>query len=462
MPPPRWISGLLCWPARVADVLTHDFCPGANRWVAWLKHPAAPLVVGLVMSLATAIYLSGVAWILVCGLSLILLLGGVWPWISLRGVRATLHFQQHRGTEGQPTPVLLEIANRAPWPVWGLSLREGFQRWPGVGPAWALARVAGWSGNRFEFDFVPDSRGEFPCAPARLTTSFPFGLWSASVPVTVDQPLLVWPRINPLASIPDAPDLREWSERLAPRRTGDQGDLTGTRLFRPGDSLRRVHWVQTARQGRLITAERQAPAQASVIVEVQVDPLLHSPPGPNGTLEWTIRAAASLGAALHAQHAAVDLWLAGEKIPLTGHGNSRQSWLDRLAKIPHSGLTTPAAATGGSRARGFRIICTSARGWSHGSRSQAPVTQFPADARLPGWFVVCQPAHEAEPDSPTTVAGRLAVRLLLPAETPDATTLPDPLEPQTPGREARPEWDTLEQSFRQQWEQSCHGLAVSR
>jgi hypothetical protein len=156
------------------------------------------------------------------------------------------------------------------------------------------------------------------------------------------------------------------------------------------------------------------------------------------------------------------LWLAGEKIPLTGHGNSRQSWLDRLAKIPHSGLTTPAAATGGSRARGFRIICTSARGWSHGSRSQAPVTQFPADARLPGWFVVCQPAHEAEPDSPTTVAGRLAVRLLLPAETPDATTLPDPLEPQTPGREARPEWDTLEQSFRQQWEQSCHGLAVSR
>ena len=452
MAPPRWIYGLLPGVARLADLLTHDFCPGANRWVYWLKHPSVPLFLGLVMSLATAIYLTATAWILVCGLALVLLLGGLWPWLSLRGLRARLEFQQHRATEGEPTPVVLEIVNRCPWPVWGLSLREGFRRWPGVEPAWALARVGGWSTHRFEFDFVPDSRGEFPCAPARLTTSFPFGLWSASVAVTVDHPLLVWPRINPLASIPDAPDLREWSERLAPRRTGDQGDLTGTRLFRPGDSLRRVHWMQTARQGRLITSERQAAAQASVTIELQLDPALHSPPGPNGTLEWTIRAAASLGSALHAQHAAVDLWLAGETIPILGEGSARQRWLDRLARLPLTGLVSSTTSSAPPRSRGFRLICTTSRGWS----------AVRGDGRRAGWFVICQAADAAGDTKPAPAAGGVAVWLNLPAAAGPGEPLPDLGEDQHTLRKTRQQWEDLELSFRQHWEQSCHGLAVSR
>jgi uncharacterized protein (DUF58 family) len=450
MPLSRWISGLLRWPARLADLLTYDFCPGANRWVNWLKHPSIPLFLGLGMSLVTALTLTAGAWILVCGLSLVLLLGGVWPWISLRGLRARLDFQQHRGTEGEPTPVVLEIVNRCPWPVWGLSLRDGFRRWPGVEPAWALARVGGFSTNRFELDFVPDSRGEFPCAPAKLTTSFPFGLWSASVPVTVEHPLLVWPRITPLASLPDAPDLREWSERLAPRRTGDQGDLTGTRLFRPGDSLRRVHWVQTARQGRLITAERQAAAQASVSIEVQIDPTLHSAPGPNGTLEWTIRAAASLVAAWHSRHAAVDLRVAGETVPVLGEGNSRKLWLDRLARLPVAGLTTPPAATARPRSRGLRLVCTTPQGWAQSS----------AEPRTATWFVVCQPAEDVCHKAPGGTE-RIAVQLTLPPACPEFAAVSDLVDTQPRLQHIRQQWDEFEQSFRHQWEQSCHGLAVS-
>jgi hypothetical protein len=267
----------------------------------------------------------------------------------------------------------------------------------------------------------------------------------------VHHPLLVWPRINPLASIPDAPDLREWSERLAPRRTGDQGDLTGTRLFRPGDSLRRVHWMQTARQGRLITAERQAAAQASVTIELQLDPHLHSPPGPNGTLEWTIRAAASLGSALHAQHAAVDLWVAGETIPILGEGNSRQRWLDRLARLPLTGLARPSQPSTAARSRGFRIICTTPRGWS----------AMRGEGQHPGWFVICQPADAAAATSPTKSAG-VAVWLNLPAAAGPEEPLPDLVEHQHTLRKTRQQRDALELSFRQQWEQSCHGLAVSR
>ena len=449
---PRWIPPLPGGLSRLADLLTHDFCPGANRWVDWLKHPSVPLFLGLGMSLATAVCLAASAWILVCGLGLVLLLGGVWPWVSLRGIQARLEFQQSRGVEGEPTPAVLEIINRSPWPVWGLTLKQGFRRWPGVGPAWALARVAGWSTSRVPFDFVPDSRGEYPCGLPCVTTSFPFGLWLASRPVVVQNPLLVWPRRCELASIPDAPDVREWSDNLSARRTGDQGDLTGTRLFRPGDSLRRVHWAQTARHGRLITAERQAVAQSAATVELHLDSESHSTPGPQGTLEWTIRVAASVCSVLQAQHAAVDLCLAGERIPVVGDGVLRQRWLDRLARVPHEGLPASSRRASFGKGRGLRLFCTTFAGMTHDR----------AGVQGGGWWIVVQPGGEAaEGETVLTGAGRVAVRLVLPVSMAGEDLVSDGVEDSSAGAGLHQAWERIELQFRQQWEQSCHGMAVA-
>lgn len=452
MSPPRWISPLTQGLARLADLLTHDFCPGVNRWVDWLKHPSVPVFVGLLMSLATAVYLSASAWILACGLILVLLLGGVWPWLSLRGIEARLEFEQPRGVEGEPTPAVLEIVNRCPWPVWGLALRKGFRRWPGVQPAWALARVGGWSVNRFPFDFVPDSRGEYPCGPACVSTSFPFGLWVASRPVVVGNPLLVWPRQCELVSIPDVPDLREWSERLAARRTGDQGDLTGTRLFRPGDSLRRVHWVQTARHGRLITAERQAAVQSSAAIELELDPRWHSAAGPQGTLEWTIRTAASVCAVLQSHHAAVDLILGGERIPVVGGGGQQRRWLDRLARIPHAGLASTPSLSATGQGRGFRLICTTPQGMT---------LDRVAVGNQVWWIVVGLRDSMVDGQVPAPCGGRLAARLFLPASAPGSDLAPDGRSEGPAGTGADQQWERIEMQFRQQWEQSCHGMSAA-
>jgi uncharacterized protein (DUF58 family) len=64
---------------------------------------------------------------------------------------------------------------------------------------------------------------------------------------------------------------------MSDRTAGETGDLLGTRLFRAGDSLRRVHWVQTARQQQLVVTERQSPAGS--VVRVCVDTAAESYPG---------------------------------------------------------------------------------------------------------------------------------------------------------------------------------------
>ena len=108
--------------------------------------------------------------------------------------------------------------------------------------------------------------------------------------------------------------------------------MTGTRLFRDGDSLRRVHWAQTARQGRMIVCERQAAAQSAVRVVFDSDPHLHRGAGRDSTLEWSIRIAASVCAAYHRENAHVECCFGHETIPLQAGSHGMKKFLDALAR----------------------------------------------------------------------------------------------------------------------------------
>ena len=110
-------------------------------------------------------------------------------------------------------------------------------------------------------------RGAYPVnGRAEVETSFPFGLFRARREVRVTGKLIVWPQTVALPNLPDVAETSSVDDSFSDRRVGDLGDMLGTRLFREGDSLRRVHWAQTARQQTLIVTERQAPLTTSVRV----------------------------------------------------------------------------------------------------------------------------------------------------------------------------------------------------
>ena len=278
-------------------LLEYDFCPWANRWLYWMKRPIASLALAGLAALACAIFVKPLA-LVACGATLVVvLLGYVWPSVAVRGLDCSIRFTQTRVSENEPATARVRIVNRWPWPVWGMSLEGGFDGGnEGGNPraaSVALARVAGWATTEFEWSFIPRCRGEYPSQPPRLVTGFPFGLRHASRPVTVEQPLLVWPQIVPLETLLDAAETRPSDDSYSDHRVGDSGDMTGTRPFRDGDSLRRVHWAQTARHGRMIVCERQAPAQSAIRVVFDSAQHLHRGSGGNSTLEWSIRLAST-------------------------------------------------------------------------------------------------------------------------------------------------------------------------
>lgn len=321
----------------LSRLLTYDFCPWANQWVYWVKRPISSLTLAALAALACAVFVKPLALVSFGALVLVVILGYLWPTIAVRGLTCTVKFDQRRVTEGETALALVTITNRWPWSVWGISIEGGFgtkQDFSGNEnrESVALARVPGWSTSQFQWEFCPSCRGDYPLATPQLVTGFPFGLRKASRPVKVEQRLLVWPLVVPLETLLDAAETRPSDDHFSDHRAGESGDMTGTRTFRDGDSLRRVHWAQTARMGRMIVCERQAASLSAIRVVFDSDPRLHRGTGGNGTLEWSIRIAASICAAYHRVNATVECCFGHEILAVKPGSNGMKTFLDRLAQ----------------------------------------------------------------------------------------------------------------------------------
>lgn len=312
---------------RLNSVLHSDFCPSVNRWVYWVKRPIWCLVMALMLSLAVGIVVNTQVLLLTGILMIVGILGTILPWIMVRGLECHIRLDQQRSRVGNALLVRLRIRNRFPWPAWGLSLIRGFcgdsgnvAEESGGGEGISLACIPGWTTREFTWTFVPGIHGQYPLQPPELETGFPFGLIRCVCPVKTDGRTIVWPAPLDLAGLPDAAIIRCHDNTTADQTAGDFGDLLGTRFFRHGDSLRRIHWVQTARQQKLIVCERQALSRSQVRLLVDVTRGSHperdvvSNTG-SSSMELVIRVAASICESLHQQQCLVEL-LIGTEAPI--------------------------------------------------------------------------------------------------------------------------------------------------
>lgn len=375
-------SDILALFGRVNSALNHDFCPAANRWIDWMKNPFWVLILAIGLSLVCGIFLSTSALFITGILAVLAGIGICLPRLAIRGVRAKVTFDVRRSRVGQPVLVRLRVQNRWPIPVWGLSFSRGFVVNPSIDSCEgvALAKVGPWSTVEFTWAFTPQIRGAYPLDEPEIETAFPFGLYRAARAVVVEGTLIVWPATVALDGLPDTPDSSQSEEQLADRRVGDFGDMLGTRVFRPGDSLRRIHWAQSARHQKLIVCERQAPATSAVSVFVDTAQCSH--PDITATklrriddsFELLISTAASICESLHRQHCLVALAIGDQRVVAGESAVSFSRLMDALAQARPTDDSPAVRLT--MKPNGFGIAITTSRG------------QHASCAKLNAWNVV--------------------------------------------------------------------------
>lgn len=326
------------WFRRVQGALNHDFCPWANKWVYWLKSPLWCMVLACGAAVLCGLLLNHYMFLVAGALTLVIGSGVVYPWISLRGVRCDVRFRKLRIREGETVEVLLHVSNRCPWPVCGISLSRGFVAQNSREPAVALTKVGAWSTYNFVWNFHPSTRGVYPSQQPEIETSFPFGLFRAAKPVLCHSQLIVWPQTVALNVLPESSDSRFSDQQFTDRKSGEFGDLLGTRQFREGDSLRRVHWAQTARHGNLIVCERQSSNLTHIDVSVDLRAEHHSQAEHcEESIDAVIRIAASICESMHRQHASIECRLGSAVYHCGSNAGELQRLLDAFAAVPRLG-----------------------------------------------------------------------------------------------------------------------------
>ena len=443
---PRWVTAL----AKVNGWANYDFCPWANRYFTWLKSPLAWMAAAAIASGLVGAVAAPQGWVVCGALVGTMALGAIWPWVAVRGVSAELSFERPRCHEGDEVIVELAVANRWPWPVWGL-LIEG-----GIDEDAALARVPAWSKARYRFAWRPERRGPLPRQVPQVATGFPFGLWTCRRPIAVARELIVWPRLTALRSTPfDRCDQPAIAGGLVDR-PGDEGDLVSARPYRPGDSPRRIHWAHTSRRDTLIVCERQTASQRHAVVALDPHafakdglPTRYQPASglsagvggdwgetsgggglepADGTarqdpLDAALRVLASVCQALHRHGWQVACELDGQTIRVSSQPAALRALWDRLAWHgirPAEGERARAATSGG-----LRIVVTDEAGWR-----ARPVAVSRRASEQQRWIVVDDAAFEAPADA--------------------AAVEPWIRVSACGGEEGEREW-------RRQWERRCHG-----
>ena len=321
---------------RVQATANHDFCPWANRYVYWLKQPIGWFVIAASASLLIGLTLAPQGIVMFAAIMAFMLMGVLWPWIEMRGLGCRLRFVKSRLREGESVRIRLDIVNRWPWPVRGLAIERGFfAEADGAGnpTAVALARVPGWSKSSCYWEFRPPRRGVYPAERPVLATGFPFGIWHARREIEVVGELIVWPQMVRLDSVPPVRGQDFAVAGMLSNHTGNEGDVLGVRPYRQGDSLRKIHWPQTARHDRLIVCERQATARRTVRVTIDTRPAFHRGSVTQGTLEWAIRIGATVCRQFHAHNSRVECILGGRCLVAEPGPVGIQRLLDSLARF---------------------------------------------------------------------------------------------------------------------------------
>jgi len=328
------------WAEKLLSGANHDFCPGFNKYVYWLKEPIGWVVCGAAFSLLIGIFIGPQGFVLAGAFVALLVLGAAWPWLSMKGLVCRLNFHESRSQENEATRVILEVTNRWPFPSFGMMVSGQFLQDlvdPDDVVAVALKRVPAWSKSRFEWPIEPKRRGILPGGTPELKTGFPFDLWTASKDIEVEGQTIVWPQCVDLDGVPELGGNHFNIDGASSTRAGKDGETIGVREYRQGDSIRNIHWSRTAQLNRLIVKERQSFTQKPIGVVIDLNPENHAGLGQQSTYECAIRTVASVVKHLHQHQAHIDLFcvgLPGSLVSRASNQNGLGPMMDFLAMLP--------------------------------------------------------------------------------------------------------------------------------
>jgi uncharacterized protein (DUF58 family) len=214
----------------------------------------------------------------------------VYVWLVRFHVAALRQVRPPRVHAGSGSRVELAVRNAGKRRTPVLGTRDPFDG----GRRWArfqLAPLDPGETARAAYRLPTEERGVFPLGPLQLTLTDPFGLATVTSQSAPQTSLTVYPRIDQVRPLPQAPGPDPNATATHPTALSLTGeDFYALREYQPGDDIRRVHWPSTARLDELTIRQDELPWQGRTTVAVDLRAIVHTPE----SFELVLSAAASI------------------------------------------------------------------------------------------------------------------------------------------------------------------------
>lgn len=193
------------------------------------------------------------------------LLAAAWLVVARIRLHVERSFSSDVVESGTATTVTVSVAGTGPFPTPPAQVLDVVPGVEGTTPPAALPTLRGLPrGSRraavrpvLRYDLTPERRGVHEVGPLAVEENDPFRLMLLRHVAGGTSRLVVTPRLADLEAEPAGQVASEGeSERVQRRADGGEDDL-GTREYRAGDPLRRVHWRATARHGELMVRQEE-------------------------------------------------------------------------------------------------------------------------------------------------------------------------------------------------------------
>ncbi|MEW6287741.1 MAG: DUF58 domain-containing protein [Chloroflexota bacterium] len=182
---------------------------------------------------------------------------------SLRGVTVERRARTSRAGVGDIFEEHFEIINNSRLTkLWLEVVNE--TKMPNAGGSRIVTLLRGRQRRSYTARTWLTSRGGFTLGPTTLTSGDPFGIFRVSKKFPAAGRLVVFPMLYPVRDFLSPPGLLPGGKAIRRKSIDITPHAAGVREYVPGDPMKRIHWVSTARRGRLMVKEFEQDPQAEV------------------------------------------------------------------------------------------------------------------------------------------------------------------------------------------------------
>ena len=256
-----------------------------------LERPAIVILLGVLL-VAAMVTTSPIAYWLLYALGGLVLLSYVWTRNAARSLTLRRRLRGHQITVGDEVQEDFELVNTSRLPILLVEV-DDHSELPGD-----QASVAESLGPRQRKRWISrglaERRGLYGLGPTDLRVGDPFGIFASERRIDVRTTVVVYPPISIMADVEIPAGSMVGTSRSSIRTHQVTSDAGGLREFQPGDPLKRIHWLSSARRSQLLVKEFDLEPTANLWIALDLHRDVQAGHGDESTEEYGVKIVSSL------------------------------------------------------------------------------------------------------------------------------------------------------------------------